>query len=305
VSEVVHEGHALLPAPGDLGVAVLAARQHGVVSTAQLRAAGLGRGAIAHRVRRGRLHPLQRGVYAVGHIAVPYRGKLWAAVLASPGAVLSHRSAAAQWDILPPPPGPVHMIAPHTNRPTAAVAMHESRLHPADHVRRHGLPLTTVARTLLDLADVLTPHRLERACHRAEHLRLLDARETEEVLGRSAGRRTRVLRAALQSLAAAEPDVTRSELEERLLALVARARLPRPSVNRIVEGLEVDFLWPERRLVVETDGMAAHATPAAVQRDRERDRTLLLAGYRVVRFTPQDLARRPGDVISSLAALLT
>jgi very-short-patch-repair endonuclease len=300
----VHDSDALLRSPGDPAVAALAARQFGVVSVAQLRELGLARGAIAHRIRRGRLHPLHRGVYAVGHANVPYRGTLWSAVLACPGAVLSHRSAAALWDLLPPPAGPVHLTTARANESTARLRVHAACLHPEDVTRHAGLPLTTVARTLLDLADVLTPHRLERACHRAEHLRLLDARAVDAVLARSPGRRTRVLRRAVDTLAARDPDVTRSELEERFLALVARAGLPRPRVNARVAGLEVDFLWPERRLVVETDGMAVHATPAAVQRDRERDRVLLLARHRVARFTWHDLTRRPHDAVATLRALL-
>jgi len=219
--------------------------------------------------------------------------------------VLSHRCAAALWDVLSPPTGPIHLTTSRANASTPAIRVHRSTtLHATDLTRCDDLPLTTVARTLVDLADVLTPHRLERAFHRAEHLRILDARAIHAVLARCRGRRTRAVRAALRTLASGGPDVTRSELEERFLALVARAGLLRPRVNARVEGFEVDFLWPQRRVVVETDGMAAHATRRAVQRDRERDRALLLAGYRVVRFTPHDLGR-PHDVVATLGALLT
>lgn len=156
-------------------------------------------------------------------------------------------------------------------------------------------------RTLLDLADVLTAHRLERVCHRAEVLRLLDVRVLEHV---PAGRRTRTLRTALASLADAEPQVTRSELEERFLALVAARGLPRPRTNALVHGHEVDFLWPHARLVAETDGAAAHLTPRAFEGDRDRDQVLALAGFTILRFTARQVTRTPDLVVARLRAAL-
>jgi very-short-patch-repair endonuclease len=135
-------------------------------------------------------------------------------------------------------------------------------------------------RTLLDLASTLTPHQLERACHRAGERRLLDAS-----LVPAQRRGARRLRTALQTLEHHEPQLTRSELEERFLELVAAAGLPRPRVNTRVEGLEVDFFWPAARLVVEVDGRRHHLTPAAFERDRRRDALLQTAGHRVLRFT--------------------
>ena len=159
-----------------------------------------------------------------------------------------------------------------------------------------------MARTLADLAQVLTPHQLQRACHRAEVLRALDGAAVEEILDRLPGRHTRSLRQALTGLAAA--DVTRSELEDRFLALVADAGLPRPRVNATVGGHEVDFLWPARRLIAETDGAAAHLTPTAFEEDRRRDAALLLAGFHVVRFTWRQVTRQPRRVAETLSALL-
>jgi very-short-patch-repair endonuclease len=290
-------------------VAALAHRQHGVVSMTQLRAAGLRSGAIEWRVHRRRLHRIHRGVYAVGHPRLTPRGRLWAAVLACGGvdaAALSHRTAAAIWD-LGPPPGRPEVTTLREHAPTPQLHVHRSKtLQPLTDVVRQpdGLPVTTVARTLADLAQVLTPHQLERACHRAEVLRKLDAPAIEQLLARLPGRRSRSLRQALASLAAADPDITRSKLEERFLALVAEAGLPRPRVNAIVADHEVDFLWPAPRLIAETDGAAAHLTPTAFDEDRRRDAELQIAGFRVVRFTWRHVTRHPDSVVETLSALL-
>jgi very-short-patch-repair endonuclease len=294
---------------GDPVVAGLAERQHGAVSTAQLRVAGLRSGAIEWRVKRGRLHRVHRGVYAVGHPRLTFRGTLWAAVLACGGvdaAALSHRTAAAVWDLATPPARPeVTTFAEHVS--TSRIHVHRSHtLHPLDDVVRQpdGLPVTSVARTLVDLAADVTPHRLERMCHRAELLRRLDAREVARLLDGSRRRGAAGLRHALATLAPAEPDVTRSELEERFLALVADAGLPRPRVNATVAGYEVDFLWPRRRLIVETDGAGAHLTAAAFERDRERDAALQVAGFRVVRVTWRQVVQDGPGVAAKLGALL-
>ena len=162
-----------------------------------------------------------------------------------------------------------------------------------------------MARTLEDLAALPTPHQLERACHRAETARLLDTSAIEAVLARAGRPRgVRALRAALSTLASAEPAVTRRELEERFLALVARESLPRPMVNARVAGHEVDFLWPVHRLIAETDGAATHLTPTAFEVDRRRDSELLLAGFRVVRFTWRQVVHEPDTVSRTLRALL-
>jgi hypothetical protein len=287
----------------------LARRQHGVVSMMQLRALGIDRGAVDWRVRRGRLHRLHRGVYAVGHARLTFRGTLWAAVLACGGvdaAVLSHRTAATVWD-LSPPPGRLDVTSLRRSTSTRRLRVHRGdTLDPLNDVVRQpdGLPVTTVARTLADLAQVLTPHQLQRACHRAEVLRTLDAHAVEHQLDRLPGRRSRSLRQALATLAVADPDITRSALEERFLALIAKSGLPRPEVNATVAGHEVDFLWRRARLIAETDGAAAHLTPSAFEEDRRRDAALLLAGYRVVRFTWRQITKDPSSIAETLSALL-
>jgi very-short-patch-repair endonuclease len=290
---------------GDPGIAVVAGRQEGVVSYAQLRALGLSASGIDRRVRSGRLHLVHRGVYAVGHPRLTWRGRLWAAVLATGGpgrAAISHRSAAALWQFAPIPAGRIEVTTLLTSHTTAALHIHRARSLEAT-TDDEGLPLTTPARTLLDLADVLTPHRLERACHQAEYRRLLDMKAIDELIARSPGRRTRKLRTALATLARAEPAITRNKLEERFLELVAHAGLPRPRVNTLVEGHEVDFFWPDLRLVVETDGRDAHLTPTAFEDDRRRDGDLVVAGHRVLRLTRRQVFGDPGYVIDVLTRL--
>ena len=290
----------------DARVARLAEEQHGVVSLDQLRALGLTKEAVMKRVRRGRLHRLHRGVYAVGHQRLAEHGRLWAAVLACGGperAVLSHRSAAALWDLLPSP-SVIEVTTLAQSRSMKGV-----RVHRAKHVEtttREALPVTTVPQTLLDLASTISEHRLRRACHRAEVLRVLDARSTAALIERNARRPgTARLAGAMKELAANDPVITRSELEERFLALVAAANLPAPATNARVGRYEVDFLWRARRLVVETDGAAAHLTATAFERDRERDQQLTLAGYRVVRFTWRQVVQAPGRVAAALRELLS
>ena len=308
--ETDHSERFLAPR-ADVAVAALAARQHGVVSTEQLRTRGLGEGAIRLRVRRRRLLRVHRGVYAVGHARLMPRGRLWAALLAcggTDGAVISHRSAAALWEIAPSPARGVDVTTLRHSRSVAGVRVHRSTsLHPQDVHRGHdGLTMTTVARTLLDLATVLTPTRLERACHQAEIQRRLDARAIHAVLeraGTSPG--TRRLRDAIEDLAITGPEPTRSELEIRFLSLIAQFDLPRPRVNASTQGLEVDFLWPDHGLVAETDGAATHLTATAFEADRRRDAILQVAGLRVVRFTWRQLDERPREVEQTLRQLLT
>jgi very-short-patch-repair endonuclease len=289
----------LLARSCDAAVAEVAARQGGAVSLGQLRAAGLRSGAIKYRVASGRLHPWYRGVYAVGHRALTPRGYLWAAVLAFGGpdrAVLSHRSAAALWDLIPHPARPeVTTVA--NSRSTRAITVHRTQSLPVTDVVRDegGLPRTSLARTLSDLARTTEGHRLERLAHEAEHRRVLEA---AELAPHTPGARR--LRHAMTTLEAGEPQVARSELEVRFLELVARAGLPRPEVNAALHGFVVDFLWRDRRLVVETDGAATHLTARAFEEDRRRDATLHAAGHTVLRFTWRQIAAHGDWVVRIL-----
>jgi hypothetical protein len=194
--EELHSG-ALLHTPADPEVAAVAARQEGMISTGQLLAAGLGRGGISLRVRRGRLHPYHRGVYSVGHTRVTPRARLWAAVLACGGpraALLGYHGAATPWDLMPMPSGTIDVITLGESYSTKAIRVHRTKsLEPQDITDIDGLPLTTPTRTLIDLADQLTPHRLERVLHRAEILRILDVAAMHARLASLPGRRSRTL----------------------------------------------------------------------------------------------------------------
>jgi very-short-patch-repair endonuclease len=282
-------------AHGDAAVA-LAARQHGVVTTAQLVAAGVRRGAIAHRVQRGWLAPLFRGVYRVGPIAAP-RGREMAAILAcGTNAVLSHHTAAALWEIRPHT-GDVHVTVAG-RQPRNKPGLHIHRSHSLNAAVKDGLPLTTPARTLIDLAPHLRQHELDRATEQTQLLGLASRDEIAAQLEKQRG--VRALHAALHD----EPTLTRSEAERRLLDLVREARLPRPETNAMVGGYEVDMLWRKHRLVVEVGGFAFHSGRAAFERDRRRDAALQAAGYRVVRFTWRQITRESHAVVAMLATLL-
>lgn len=221
-------------------------------------------------------------------------------------AVLSHRSAAALWGLRPSARPVTDVTAPgRSRRRRAGIALHLVRhLDERDRAVEDGLPVTTVARTLLDLAEEVPPHDLGRAMEEAERLRLLNVRTLEEVVDRCRGRRgLRPLRLALETYRPA-PD-TRSELERRFARLCRDAGLPRPAVNVLVAGVLVDAVWQDRMLVVELDGRAYHGTREAFERDRIRDATLQVAGYRVLRLTHRRLLREPGHVVRTIRLLLT
>jgi very-short-patch-repair endonuclease len=292
----------------DVEIARIAFKQHGVVTLQQLRDAGLGAGAIDLRVRHGRLHRLHRGVYAVGHARISQEGRWLAAVLAlGEGAVLSHVSAAALWGIRHSSSEYVHVTVPTAagrQRRRGIVVHRCASLGPADIGERHAIALTSVSRTLLDLAGVLAPTRLERAVERSLALRLFDLRAVEAVLAANPRRPGASALTAIVAEIHHEPSLTRRELEALMLDLCDAHRIERPEVNVLVDGLEVDFLWRAQRLIVETDGREDHGTPTAFHRDRERDERLTVLGYRVVRFSYQRVARHPAAVAATLRALL-
>ena len=285
-----------------LAVAAQAARQHGVLSRAQLAACGVGPDSIARWARNGRLHIVHRGVYALGHVASSTESRAMAAVLAcGPGAVLSHRSAALLWQLGITWRGPVEITAPARRR-HPGLRIHRSRtLDAGATTTERGIPVTTVARTIVDLADVLGERQLARAVNEAQVTRHLDPAELAALLQQSPGRRAHVRLAP--HLARTEPP-TRSAFEDAFLAFAAGHGLPAPQTNRRVAGYEVDVLWRRRRLVVELDGRAFHSHARAFERDRERDANLLAAGYRVLRVTWQRLTREPEREAARLRALL-
>ena len=286
---------------GDRAVAAIAARQCGVVTTAQLQAAGLGRHAITHRVKEGRLHRLHRGVYLVGHALPVDLAHEQAALLACPGAILGHRSAGALWT-MPVRPGPEVELTlvggSRTHRPGIRV-YRVPELHPRD-VRRHkGFPVTAPARTLLDLATVISPQALEQATAEAIARRLVSRTALEEALARSPRRHgAKALRTLLGR--EAPPARTRSDVERRMLTLVRRHGLPEPRANVQLEEWNVDFLWADQGLVVETDTYSFHSSPAAWERDHRKETALEDAGWRVRRVTGTQLEKEPDRVADRL-----
>lgn len=255
----------------------------------------------------GWLHPVNPHVYAVGHTRLSGSGRLMAAVLTcGDGALVSHRSAADHLGIARNASGIVDVLTVgQVRQDRPGVRRHRVRhLHPDDRTVVDGIPVTSVARTLLDLAEVVDRRRLGRALEQAERLRLLDLRAIDELIARSRGRHgVKPLRAVLAAVST-PPQETRSELERRFVDLCRDNGLPPPAVNAMVEGLEVDALWPVHRLAVELDGYEFHRTRAAFERDRARDTRLQLAGYRVLRVTHRMLAREAGAIAGNLRALL-
>jgi very-short-patch-repair endonuclease len=290
----------------DVAVAELAAKQHGVVAHRQLIELGLSKATIANRVVNRRLIGMHRGVYAVGHRALSPNGFRMAAVLAcGPGAVLSHRTAAGVWGLRPDHRTRWEVTVPRSaGRNLASFDAHQHRLDPRDRTELDAIPITTVARTLLDLAEVVPRDQVDRALEQAIRLDLYDGRALDDVVARSPGRRgLKSLRAAITQL---RPDraATRSELERVALELIDRHRLPRPEVNARLAGYEVDLLWRARRVVVELDGHAFHSSPDAFERDRRRDAHLQSLGFRTLRFTWRQLDGESGVVAERLAAVL-
>jgi very-short-patch-repair endonuclease/predicted transcriptional regulator of viral defense system len=291
---------------GDWVVAELAARQHGVVSRRQLLEIGFGPDAIDYRLAAGRFHPVHRGVFSVGHSLISGKGLAMAAVLSSgPGAVLSHRSAAELWNLLAGSRRTMEVTDPgRSRRGRRGVIVHQTRrLAPEDVAAVEGIPVTSVARTLLDLAEVLPKHRLEQAMEQAERLALFDLIAIRELIDRSPGRRGANKLHTLLADAVLEP-MSRRELERRFLRFCLKEKLPQPAVNAVAAGYEVDCLWPEARLVVELDSREFHTTTAAFERDRERDAVLQVAGYRVIRVTWRRLKQEPEALAAQLRALL-
>jgi very-short-patch-repair endonuclease len=272
------------PAKCDLVIARIAARQHGVVSLAQLRGAGMSKVAASRRTETGRLHRIHRGVYAVGHTRLTFEGRCMAAALAlGDGAAISHTSAAALWGLLPPREGRIHLTisgdSGRERRP--GISVHRSlSLIAGVTTRRNGIAVTKPARTLRDLHRIAPQPLYRRAVRRALDLRLI----TDDELRPDA-------------------DLTRSELERIFLTLCRRHHLPRPETNARVGPYEVDFLWRDRGLIVETDGFNHHGSRAAFESDRSRDAFLQSRGYRVLRLTHRQVLER-ASVVAALRPLL-
>jgi very-short-patch-repair endonuclease len=288
-------------------LAQLATRQHGVVARFQLRELGFGDEAVKRRLDFGFLHHVHEEVYAVGHTRLGPRSRWWAAVLAyGRGTVLSHRTAAALWDIRRPRTGPIDVTAPAGRQGIErrrGIWVHRCRISQEDVATDEKLPVTTVARTLFDLAEVVQYNDLKKTTEAADRRNLLQLRELEEICERGRGRRAlKSVRRLISELAA--PDEGRSPLEIRFAAFVREHRLPTPFQNVDVLGNEVDALWPAAKLIGELDSWEFHGHRAAFERYRARDSKLLIAGYRTIRITHRRLDREADRLALEIRELL-
>jgi very-short-patch-repair endonuclease len=281
----------------------VAERQFAVISARQLLHIGLSWSDIERWCQTGRLHRIYRGVYGLGHR--PLTAEAWCAaavLVGGPGAALSHEAAAWWWGLMPTEPTIIDVSGPERRRRVSGVRFHQ--LSPAAidaRIVRRGLPTTPVSRILLDVATHLPAEQVRRVLAQAEFHRLLDPVQALELCGRGRPGST-ILRQAIQAHLAGHH--TASELEDRFLALLRRRRVPLPVFNVVVEGLRVDALWHERRVIVELDSVAAHATPARMKLDRARDLRLRTAGYRVARYSWDQVTQEPEAVIRDVRQLL-
>jgi very-short-patch-repair endonuclease len=295
---------------GEGTIAELAGRQYGVVSRDQLLRVGLESGAIGRRIRAGRLHRLHPGVYAVGHRVISREGRWMAAVLAAgPGAVLSHWSAAALWMIRPNSRSVIDVTTPQKSRSWKGIRRHHAPL-PADEITvEEGIPVTTVPRTIFDLAATEAEDVVENLLREMEFLELRDRLSLRDLVERYPGRRgVRKVRLALARLEEEPSGRRRRGLEERFAPFLRRHHLPLPRFNEwIVLGAkryQVDCHWPGTCQIVELDGWKGHGTRTAFREDRARDRALRVAGYSVTRLTWAQLDDEPEAVSADLRVLL-
>jgi very-short-patch-repair endonuclease len=281
----------------------LAGRQHGAVARYQLLELGVHPQAIKHRIAKGRLHRIRRGVYAVGRPQLTLYGRWIAAVLAcGSDAFLSHRTAAALWSLLPA----TDLIEVSTTAPggqrVSGVTIHRRPTLPATDVTKHeGIPVTTPTCTSIDLAARLDRASLERAINEADKLDLVTPDQLRAALD---GMRGRPGVKALRDLLDRHTfTLTESELERRFLPIARRAGLALPQTGRRVNGFKVDFYWPDLGLVVETDGLRYHRTPAEQARDRLREHAHAAAGLTSLRFTHAQVYFEAKHVRETLAAV--
>jgi very-short-patch-repair endonuclease len=284
----------------------LARAQHGVVTWLQLLDAGLTPAGVRARVSRGALWRLFHGVYTTADPALLPLARESAALLSlGPGAVLSHRSAAAAWEIAAREE-PVHVsVLGRKPRSRPGVHIHlPRRLKPQDIRTRHNLRLTSPARTLIDFGAQANSSELQQAFGDARAQRLLTDRALNEALARAS--RNHPGAALIRAMLGADPDTTntRSENERRLRRLLKAAGLPQPLANRLVHGYLVDFVWPQAKLILEIDAYGTHGHPGAFESDRKRDQVHIAAGYTVIRVTWRQLRDEPLAVIARIAQAL-
>jgi very-short-patch-repair endonuclease len=292
-------------------LARLAARQHGVVTVRQLYSLGFSDSQVRTRSAAGWLHCIHRGVYAVGQARLTAHGHWMAAVLAGgEGAVLSHQAAAELWKLRRRRRGPAsstEITIPRRRggRPRPRLIVHRVPTLDVDETTViEGIPVTTPARTILDLAARLPSRQLERAMDEAERLGLCGPLELQAIAAAHPGRSGAGALRRLLARHAVGTTATRNNFEERFLAICRNRRLPQPEINVPLLDYVVDFLWRDVNLIVEVDGRGTHGTRRAFQEDRDRDGRLAVAGYRVLRFTWWDVTRRPAVVANRVRRML-
>lgn len=279
---------------------------------AQLVDRGLSGDAVNKRVVAGRLHRIHSGVFAVGNPLLSKEGRAMAAVLAcGPDAVLSHRSAASLWGIYENRRPSIDVAAPNRRgrAPRGIDSHRDGHLPPIDRRVHRGVPCTSVPRTLLDLAAVVSARELRQAVGEAEVLRLLNHASARALIHRNRGRRgVDRLRRVLDEI---HPQIkrTRSEMERRFLEMCSRFELPEPEVNVILEvgdhRLRPDFLWRPARLIVEADSRRFHGTDTAFLRDRKREQRLQVAGWRVSHCAWEQVEHEPRALSQTIRSLLS
>jgi very-short-patch-repair endonuclease len=265
---------------------------------------------IKTRIAHGVLIRLHRGVYAVGHQAITVESRWMAAVLAhGPHTVLSHRSAGQLWGLYPRSGIEPEVTCPGSQRTKKGIVVHRGTLMGDEVVRVRGIPVTSVPRTMFDLAGMLKEREVERAWNEMEVRKYTDRLSVPHLLERYPGRKGSVLLARLASRKTLPVGITRNDLEEAFLALIDRHGLPRPRMNVHfpLRGrfYEIDCFWEDLRVAIELDGGGAHGTTRAFHKDRERDRILLAEGYRNARITWDHLQESPAEVADDLRRILT
>lgn len=292
-----------IPTPLEPRLARLATRQKGLVTHRQLRAIGFSASAINRRVEAGRVHPVHRGVYAVGHVALTLDARRLAAVMAcGPTALLGHRSVLLLFGLVDGRDGPFHVIASSDRgRQAKGIRHHRASPDSRDRTRRDGIPITTPARALLDAAPSLSTAELQLAVDRAAQRGLHD--QIASLISRSPGHRgLKPLRGALERTFA-DADRTRFDFELQLRRLLAdRPDLAQPLANVPIGPYEVDFLWPAQRVIVEADGFGSHgrAERERFEDDRRRTADLQALGFTALRFTWRQLTEDPAWIVGHL-----
>lgn len=286
-------------------LAAIAKKQHGVLAHRQLVALDFSGSAIHRLVLNGHLHPVHRGVYAVGHKGLSMNGWRMAAALAGgAGAMISHRSAAALHGLMDDSRAVIDVVTATRRRNRRGIRFHESLLCEVDRAEIDGIPVTSVARTLLDIAQVVPRRRLVYALEQAEKQWVLDMSEIEASMRRGHGHRgLKPLRQAIRNMDP-EAQYAHQGLERLFIAFCEDYELQKPAMNAVVEGFTVDALWAEQKLIVELDSWSHHKQRRAFEEDRRRDAALALAGFQMLRVTHRWLVNEPADLRRTIERLL-